>query len=200
MTKLLALDLSTTCTGYAYEAVDRVHGLQFFVGSVAPVAADYHERIEQMGSHIIATLAENQLEHVVTEDIGLFKGAGKKQNLGTFRKLAELHGVVNYRVRMATGRNIQYLANSTIKSRLGIQQAMGLNRLPGKAEVGKWLKSQGYHFDNDDEADAIALYLAAQAPIKAPGAKKTAPERRPGPKAGHPGAKSAAQPAAQLLF
>ncbi len=159
MSRLLALDLSTTQTGIAY---DNELG-QRILCTIKPKGERY-QRIQETADRIAEIVATNKLTTAYAEDVNV--GRGLKFNMMSLVALGELRGAVQYRLNRDFSMKIIYMHNATIKSLLGIQQYFGMKKQPKKEDVEKWIRIRGFKPANLDESDAAALILAAEAQEK----------------------------------
>jgi hypothetical protein len=167
---LLALDLSTRRTGWCLQRKGKpIEWGSFDPGDFEVGIRTYYmaEKISRLAKWL-AEDAADPLEHVVAEDIGLFQGSArdKKQNLSTLIVLAELRGAVAFEVRRVAGIGVAFLPLSTVRATLKIREELGLKGAPKKQHVQQWLERKGYKTGNDDEADAVAVFLAADKRIR----------------------------------
>lgn len=91
VSNLLALDQSSTTTGYAIFKDDKPVVISHFT-----VSGDLGDRLEKIRNKIIGLINEYEIDEVVFEDIQLQDMAGGKDvGIKTFKILAEVFGVVH---------------------------------------------------------------------------------------------------------
>lgn len=140
---LLALDQASQTTGYAIFKDSRLiqHGKFTFEDF------DFGVRLTKIRNKIIELIRDNNIDQLVFEDIQL------QQNVDTFKKLAEVFGVV---YELATELNIpnEAILSSVWKSGLKIK---GADRTSQKRAASTWV-AQTYNLKvTQDEADAICI-------------------------------------------
>jgi len=148
---LLALDLSTTQTGYAVGAPGRRPRWGVF----RPGNLTRDERVAYMAASVVQLCKAMGVTKVVAEQVSV---VGKVQMLSAVA-LAECHGAVRYALR-PLGLTMATLNLSSVRAQLGIREALGIKGAPKKPDVVRWVQAQGYPVTNGDEADALAIYLA----------------------------------------
>jgi hypothetical protein len=159
---LLALDISTAQTGYCCGVPT---GRPRFGVFTPKASLDRIQRIHFMACSVANAVKAIGADQVVAEgvNVGSYtdkKGNKGKGNLMSALALAEAHGAIKnelwrvFKIRMAT------LNMSNARSVLGIRKELGIEGNPKKADVLRWLRAQGYPVVNDDEADALVIWLA----------------------------------------
>ena len=142
----LALDLSTTATGYAIGS----EGRPFAFGTIIPPKA-----CKTLGPrlvHIVEALVELRERHscteVVIEEFNYLRG------MPAIRALAGLRGAVLYEFSRADC--VVKFANRPV-----FLKALGMPGNAKKDAVMRWAAAHGFVVRNDNEADAIAVYMGA---------------------------------------
>ena len=150
-TKLLALDQATRTTGYSVLEDERLVKVNHFTLD----NPDMGVRLHQFKKKIIQLIQENQINQVAFENIML--QAGVKENAQTFKKLAEIYGVLE---ELCTDLQLPYQVfyPTEWKATFGIA---------GKGRNIEKQQAQKYILDNyglkctQDEADAACIGLHA---------------------------------------
>jgi hypothetical protein len=159
---LLALDISTTQTGYCVG----VPTMRPRYGVFRPKQAmSREERIYFTACCVAQAVKGMVVTKVVAEAVSVggwvkkdgTKGAG---SLMSAVALAEAHGAIRNELWRCFKLRMENFNLASARSQLGIRQELGIKGAPGKADVRRWLKNQGYPTVNDDEADALAIWLA----------------------------------------
>lgn len=166
--KLLALDASTNCTGWAVGELNGRFRPERW-GSIIPGYQLYRpERIKKTVAKVLEIVISDRCNRVVLEDINY--GSSKKKdgekgkgNMTTALILAELRGAIQYALYQPEyGSIVIELAHmSTIKAQLGIAKAMNMKGTPKKADVRIVLDRMGIVTKNEDESDACAIWAAS---------------------------------------
>lgn len=157
---LLALDISTTQTGYAIGAKGRRPNWGVF----RPGGMPREERIQFIAASVVQAVKLRGVDQVVAEavSVGSFKRADGTKGAGSLSvavALAEAHGAIkNELIKLGIRMTTMNLASA--RSQLGIRVDLGIKGAPKKADVQLWLKNQGLPTVNDDEADALVVWLA----------------------------------------
>lgn len=164
--KLLALDLSTSQTGWA---VGPSHlARPSYWGSVS-AAPKLHRatRIWQNVKQLTPLLMDKEVTRVVAEDIGVAPytrkdGSKGDSNFKTALTLAELRGAIQLDLWRSRGIELELANLSTVKSTLNITKAFALKGLPTKADLRIVFDRMGMATANEDESDAIAVWMATR--------------------------------------
>lgn len=157
---LLALDISTTQTGYAIGA----QGRRPKWGVFRPGNMPREERIQFIAASVRQAVLSTGCKQVIAEavSVGSFKRADGTKGAGSLTvavALAEAHGAIkNELIKLGIRMTTMNLASA--RSQLGIRVDLGIKGAPKKADVQQWLKNQSYPTVNDDEADALVIWLA----------------------------------------
>ena len=142
----LAFDLSTVATGWAVGHAKR----PTLVGTITPPKAyELADRLVYIADAFQALVHAHEPDEVVIEELRSMRGAK------TVRALAGLRGCV---LMEATrfGLPVRFITQGTSYN------AVGLSGNSKKPQVVKALKAKGYIVHNDNEADAITVYVGAQ--------------------------------------
>ena len=157
--KLLALDLSTTCTGWAVGESESLRPKTY--GHIKPKAQLFRpSRIEQTVAEVMNIARMESVEKVVAEDINA--GQGGTSSFQTALALAELRGALQLDLWRWRGLTLELANLSTIKSKLAVARQLQMKGTPKKEHVRQLLRRLNYHPENDDESDAIAVWLYAR--------------------------------------
>ena len=144
--KLLALDQSSRCSGWAiFDDEELVNSGTFTLKS-----DDIGERLVDYKKHVEKLICDNEIEEIAFEDIQM---QNQINNVQTFKILAEIFGVTQeYLVEQ--GYFYHVVSSNTWKSQLNIK---------GKQRVEQKKNAQAYvleHYNkkvSQDEADAICI-------------------------------------------
>lgn len=144
--KLLAVDQSSRCNGYAiFEDNDLIKSGTFTLKS-----DDIGERLVDYRKHIEKLICDNDIDEVAFEDIQM---QTQVNNVQTFKVLAEIFGVTQeYLVEQ--GHSYHIVSSNTWKSKLQIK---------GRTRPEQKKNAQAYvleHFNkkvSQDESDAICI-------------------------------------------
>lgn len=144
----LALDISTSCTGWAYY----VYGDDKVVtGYIKPKRSlGWRERVEQMQLDLQALTAGYEITNLVVEQV-LYKKPG---NVDSTIKLAKANGMITTTLKHE--QLLEFLP-SEWRSYLGIQQGRGVKREELKREAIRLAKLDGIKTKSDDEAEAYLI-------------------------------------------
>lgn len=164
MEKILALDLSTKRSGWAYyEAPD----CKISYGVIASSSADVEKRISVMRDGIIELLNKFEIETIVIEEV---RSDGMNNHTG--KVLTWLQGVIVVAIYEYNKKiNIEFIGASSWRSKLGIQ-GYRIQREQQKKKDIDYVNQFGYNltYDQDDEADAIGILMSYV---------KTGPQEKP---------------------
>ena len=155
--KTLALDVSTTRIGWAC-------GAEFGSEAREKVKGETEGEIFQRCYNIVMALwvSLDKPGQIVMEE------SNSSKNMITTRLLLGLRGILILAFRQH-GIEVELLSVSSVRSRIGVLTGMPkgtskyLRRKTVKQMVIKRVRELGYNVNNDDEADAVALYLAWEA-------------------------------------
>lgn len=154
MTKILGIDASTRCTGYAVvNTADKLllHGVIDFKS-----VTDIDERIDGMIERLIEIFDNENIDICYIEDS--WKG-GQAQNIQTTKKLTNIIGAVRC-LSIEHGCLFNSVYPSSWRSAIGIDGGKGTKREEFKQRAIEWVK-QKYSIDvSDDEAEAICIAYA----------------------------------------
>lgn len=157
---LLALDISTTQTGYAIGA----KGRRPKWGVFRPGGMPREERIQFIAASVAQAVRETGCTQVVAEEISVSSykradGSKADGNMKTAIALGEAHGAIkNELIKLRIRMTVFNL--SSARAQLGIRKDLGIKGAPKKEHVQQWLRNQGMPTVNDDEADALVIWLA----------------------------------------
>lgn len=163
---LLALDLSTTCTGWAYGDPNNIRPMSW--GSIKPKSTLHRtSRIAQIVNELNPLMDDQRLTRVVAEDIsvGTFTKKDGVKGAGNFKSslaLAEIRGALAFRLWDKRGMDIELANLSTVKSTLNINKTFAIRGTPTKADLRIIFDRMGMETKNEDESDAIAVWIATQ--------------------------------------
>lgn len=164
--KLLAVDASTNCTGWAVgETSSGFRPLKW--GSIVPGYQLYRpERIKKTVDRLMQIVVSEDVKRIVLEDINYGSGKNKdgergKGNMKVALILAELRGAIQYAAYLDRGIVIELANLSTVKSTLNIRKALNMKGTPTKADVRIVLDRMGIRTENEDESDACAVWMAS---------------------------------------
>lgn len=143
MSRLLALDQSSRTSGYAIFE----DGKLLTYGKFTYDDADFGVRLEKIRNKVENLIHDYQIKEVVFEDIQL------QDNVETFKKLAEVFGVIYELLTELSIPNQTVLASSW-KSTLGIK---GSARPEQKRNAQEWVFKTYSVKPTQDEADAICI-------------------------------------------
>lgn len=152
MEKVLALDLSTKRSGWAYyEAADCM--TQY--GVIASSSADVEKRIGVMRDGIIDLLKKLDVKTIVIEEV---RPDGYNNHTG--KVLTWLQGVIAVAVYEYDKHiNIEFIGASSWRSKLGIQGYRIQREQQKKMDIEYVNKNYGFNLtsEQDDEADALCI-------------------------------------------
>lgn len=159
---LLALDVSTTQTGYCIGAPNTKPRF----GAIRPPASmSRTERIAYIAAEILMLAKAMRAKRVVMEQLSVTSykrqdGTKADANFKSAEAMAECRGVIKHVLRplfvAVTDANMQ-----SARARLGIRASLGIEKGGvKKAHVLQWLRNHQIPVDNGDEADAIVIWLA----------------------------------------
>lgn len=160
--RLLAIDASTNCTGWAVGELNTLRPERW--GSIIPGYQLYRpERIKKTVDQICQIAISERVGRVVLEDINYGSSAGGKGNMQVALILAELRGAIQFALYAKEFNHLVIeLANlSTVKATLNIRQALQMKGTPTKADVRIVLDRLGIATKNEDESDACAIWMAS---------------------------------------
>lgn len=143
MARLLALDQSSRTSGYAIFE----DGQLLTFGKFTYEDYDFGVRLEKIRNKVRSLIQEYEIDEVAFEDIQL------QDNVETFKKLAEVFGVIYELLTELKIPNCAILASSW-KSTLGIR---GKQRPEQKRNAQQWVVNTYNIKPTQDEADAICL-------------------------------------------
>lgn len=157
---ILALDLSTTQTGWAYGSEGTTRPSAW--GSIKPKSKiNRPDRIQEIVRDLLPFVQDPQTLRIVAEDLNVGSqqrkdGEKSHGNMRSVIALAELRGAIQYEAWRA-GIEVEYAHPSTVKAALKIQ---GLKGLPTKDDIRIVLDRIGIETANTDESDAVAVFWA----------------------------------------
>jgi len=150
--KILGLDISTACTGYAVKEDGYIR-----VGHIkTPYKLKSFSALLYQAENIKKLIEEEKPDIMVIEDTYL------KENFKTVKLMNMLRGYV-YVYSVFKGIEVHPNYNTVHARRiLGLKgiNKRGLTRKQRKEKVMQFLASLGYKVEQDDEADALILVLA----------------------------------------
>lgn len=154
--KILALDLSTKSSGWAYfeegELIDH--------GCITSASTDLIKRIYKMKDGIAEILTKYPVNKIIVEEVRPEGGYGVG-NTKTHRALMWLQAATAFLLyEKFPNINIDYIYPSSWRATLGIKNGRGIKRTTLKEADIQFVKDK-YNIEvNDDEADAICIGLA----------------------------------------
>ena len=145
--RILALDQASRTSGYAVFE----DGKLLKYGKFTYDDYDFGVRLNKIRSKVKSIIEEYKIDEVVLEDIQL------QENVDTFKKLAEVYGVL---YELATELKLPNSATlaSVWKSQLGIK---GYDRTAQKRNAQEWVVNTYGVRPTQDECDAICIGAAA---------------------------------------
>lgn len=141
--RLLALDQASRTSGYAIFDNEKLESW----GKFTFEDSDFGVRLQKIRNKVERLIKENNIEKVVFEDIQM------QENVETFKKLAEVFGVIYELVTELNLPNDAVLASSW-KSTLKIR---GSRRPEQKKNAQLWVVSNYNIKPTQDECDAICI-------------------------------------------
>lgn len=162
MSRVLALDLSTTATGVVYGdwgalKVEEMFTIKPKVVKAPTIVDPLMKSAAQERIWAIAMELKEHYERISVEHghpVVVIEALQSVRNARTTRLLAMLHGAVQVAFRLAGCARVYWVHQGTAKAHIG---AVG-----GKAAVMKRVKGLGYRPKTQDEADALCVWLAAK--------------------------------------
>ena len=152
VSNLLALDQSSTTTGYAIFKDSKPVVISHFTAK----GTDLGSRLEQLRNKIIELINEYEIDEVVFEDIQLQDMAGGKDvGLKTFKILAEVFGVVH---ELVTEKEIKYSTVLPIVWKAHFKIA-GKGRAQEKKLTQAHVKKAYNLTCTEDEADSLCIAI-----------------------------------------
>ena len=147
MTKLLALDQASRCSGWAVF----IDGELKEWGHLDTVQDEVGERLVQIREFIINKVKEWDIDTIAFEDIQLQSSVGN--NVKTFKVLANVYGVV-LETAVELEKNFVIVPSTVWKSKLGIK---GRTRPEQKKNAQEYIRNNYQVKPTQDEADAICI-------------------------------------------
>ena len=153
---ILALDLSTTCTGWAWGPEGRREPAAW--GSIKPKSTLHRpSRISHIVAELRPMLVDTRTVRIVAEDLNVGSQIGGRGNMKSVIALAEVRGAIQYVLWKERGLEIEYAHPSTVKAALKIK---GIKGLPTKDDIRLVLERMGIKTANTDESAAVAVFWA----------------------------------------
>lgn len=145
--RILAFDQASHTTGYSiYEDGELVKYGKFTFDD-----DDFGVRLNKIRNQVKDMVCSSMFDKVYFEDIQLQEDVGN--NVATFKKLAEVFGVI-YELLTALGIPNEAILATVWKSGVGIT---GKQRTEQKKNAQKWVKEKYGFSVTEDEADAICI-------------------------------------------
>jgi Holliday junction resolvasome RuvABC endonuclease subunit len=144
----MALDLSTVSTGVVVGA-NAWHSDRPYIFTVKPEEpkAPVAQRIQSIATQLALTAQNNRVDRVVIERLSSVR------NGRTTRVLAMLHGAVLQAIHLyAPSAVVLWVHQSSAIAHIGAKR--------GKDGTAKRVRALGYAFKNQDEADALCIFLS----------------------------------------
>ena len=151
----LALDISTSCTGWAYYIYD---DNKIVTGAIKPrKSLGWRERVEQMQLDLQALTAGYEIVNLVVEQV-LYKKPG---NIDSTIKLAKANGILTTTLKHE---NLMEFLPSEWRAMLGMRQGRGVIRDDLKAQAIALARADGLKLrkTEDDEAEAYLILKAVR--------------------------------------
>lgn len=151
----LALDISTSCTGWAYYVYDDD---KIISGAIKPRSTmKWRERVEQMQLDLQALTAGYEITNLVVEQV-LHKKPG---NVDSTIKLAKANGMITTTLKYE---NLMEFLPSEWRAMVGIKQGRGVVREDLKAQAIALARADGLNLrkTEDDEAEAYLILKAVR--------------------------------------
>lgn len=143
MSKLLALDQASRITGYAIFD----DGKLITWGKITLDDYNFGERLVKLRNKIFQLIKEHEIDEVIYEDIQM------QENVDTFKKLAEVFGVL-YELFTEIGIKQSCVLASVWKSTLNVK---GKQRAEQKKNAQLWVTDTYGIKPTQDECDAICI-------------------------------------------
>lgn len=149
MSRLLALDQSSRITGYAiFENAKLIHYGKFTIDN-----DNFGERLLKIRKKVSELINQYEIDELVFEDIQLQNNV--QNNVDTFKKLAEVYGIV-YELATELNLNNRSVLASSWKSTL---QVKGKDRTAQKKNAQLVVEKVFNIKPTQDECDAICIGL-----------------------------------------
>lgn len=151
----LALDISTSCTGWAYYIYDDDKTV---TGAIRPrKSLGWRERVEQMELDLRALTAGYEIVNLVVEEV-LYK---KPSKVTDTIKLAKANGILTTALKHE---NLMEFLPSEWRAMLGMKQGRGVLREELKAQAINLARADGLKLrkTEDDEAEAYLILKAVR--------------------------------------
>lgn len=157
--KILAFDQSSRTSGWSVFE----DGKLIEYGKFTFSDEDFGKRLEKIRNKVSDMIDKYQPDEVVFEDIQL-QAQGNTYNYGnniaTFKKLAEVFGVI-YELVTERGLSNRAVLSTVWKGKLGLLHGYGQKREAQKQEAQSWVKENYNIKATQDEADAICIGIWA---------------------------------------
>lgn len=157
--KILALDQASRTTGWSFFE----KGKLVEYGKFTFADEDFGKRLEKIRNKVTDLINKYQPDEVVFEDIQLQSHSGDANygnNIATFKKLAEVFGVI-YELVTELGIPNRAVLSTVWKGKLGLLHGYGQKRESQKQEAQAWVKNNYNIKVTQDEADAICIGIWA---------------------------------------
>ena len=151
MSRLLALDQSSTVTGWAIF----IEGELKDWGHLTTNMSDIGDRLVQIRNFILNKFDEWDIDTVAFEDIQLQTNVGRHAQ--TVKALANVYGVV-YETAIEFNKKYMIIPSVTWKSKLNIK---GRQRAEQKRNAQQYVKDNYNIKPTQDEADAVCIGICA---------------------------------------
>lgn len=147
---LLAIDQASRVSGFAIF----IEGKLTKFGKFSFDDEDFGIRLVKIRKKVQELITEYSIDQVIFEDIQLQDSV--KNNVDTFKKLAEVRGVIH---ELLTELKIPYqcILSTVWKSKLGLLHGAGQKREAQKKEAQNWVQKNYNIKPTQDEADAICI-------------------------------------------
>jgi len=152
MTRILALDQSSRCSGWSIF----IDGELKDWGHLTTEQDDIGDRLVAIRAFMIQKITEWNIDTVAFEDIQMQSTVGN--NVHTFKTLANVYGVV-YETAVELNKKVIIIPSVTWKSKLQIK---GKRRPEQKKNAQLWVQKTYNIKPTQDEADSICIGTCAQ--------------------------------------
>lgn len=150
--KILALDQASRTTGWSLFEDKKL----VTYGKFTFTDDDFGQRLYKIRNKVQELINTYQPDEVILEDIQLQDGDSYGNNVATFKKLAEVFGVL---YELITELKLAHRAvlSTVWKSKLGLLHGYGQKRESQKQEAKTWVLNNYHVSPTQDEADAICI-------------------------------------------
>lgn len=146
--RILALDQSTSCTGWAIAIDGKVN--EDNVGVIKSHKKDYIQRIKETVEKVAQLIKDNDIDLVVFEDIQM-----QGYQVDVFKKLAQLQGSLMFML-LELGVNFEVMHTAKWRKELGMSDK-GVKRQEWKLRSKYYAECQELRYFCEDSNDAICI-------------------------------------------